>query len=541
VGHNRTISPNETMSRRAGHWARGFWAGVAAGAAATLALFAYRVAAGTPTLVEALSERMVRLLPYPVFALILANLGELAKPLGFLAAVATSLIGFGVGGMLYARAAEKRRWRRPRSGLIVAAVTWAFLTYVFLPVIDGAMLGVPLATVVSAPALPIAVGSVVYGLLLAAGIRNDRRGHGAGLPAAARNGSGAIQGVMSRRALIRRSALSLLVAAAASRLGTWSDAVNSRVMTVASGAGAAASTVFRLIAGMPPEVTPNGRFYQVSKNYPFDPSVDVGRWSLEIKGLVATPRTFSYAEFVRSAPSVERYQTLECISNEVGGDLIGNARWKGVRVRDILTLAGIRPEAAAIVWGSADGYFESVPVEVALDPGSLLAYAMNGAPLPMKHGAPVRVLLPNRYGTKQPKWLTSIQAANSEVTGYWEHWQRARFGTQAIVKTTSAFIVTARDGDAVRLGGWAFAGSRGISRVELSADGGTTWFPATVKDALAVNAWQFWSAAWAPPSPGDYSLKVRAVDGSGGIQPGTWRRLPDGAEGYHEIRIHFHA
>jgi len=341
---------------------------------------------------------------------------------------------------------------------------------------------------------------------------------------------------MNRRALFRRSALILLVTAAASRLGVWSDAVGARVATAASEAGVVASAAFRLLRGMPPEVTPNRRFYQVSKNYPFDPTVDVAKWSLQITGLVAKPLTLSYAEFVRSAPSVERYQTLECISNEVGGDLIGNAKWKGVRVRDILALAEIRPGSTAIVWRSADGYFESIPLEVALDPESLLAYEMNGEPLPQKHGAPVRVLLLDRYGTKQPKWLTSIEVANADVTGYWEH---QRFSKQAIVKTNSAFDVEVRDSGTVRFGGWAFAGSRGISGVELSADDGKTWFPAAVKDALAANTWQFWSAAWKPPAPGEYAFKVRAVDGGGAIQRGGRRRLPDGAEGYHEVRVRF--
>jgi DMSO/TMAO reductase YedYZ molybdopterin-dependent catalytic subunit len=524
VDYNRAIHRNAAMNRGAGHWARGFGTGVTAGVTVTLVWFVYRFATGMPTPVEALAERMVRMLPYEVFALILANLQHLAKPLGFGVAVVASLIGFGVGGLLYARAAWESRWPRLGLGLIAAMVTWIALT------------------VVSAPALPMAIGSLVYGLLLAAlnqptqvGIGRRRPDPDLESPATVRSDTNAVLGLMSRRDLFRRSALILLVTAAASRLGVWSDAVGARVATVASGAGDVTSAVFRLIRGMPLEVTPNRRFYQISKNYPFDPVVDVAKWSLQITGLVAKPLTLSYAEFVRSAPSVERYQTLECISNEVGGDLIGNAKWKGVRVRDILALAEIRPGSTAIVWRSADGYFESVPLEVALDPESLLAYEMNGEPLPQKHGAPVRVLLLNRYGTKQPKWLTSIEVANSDVTGYWEH---QRFSKQAIVKTSSAFSVTVRDGGIVRFGGWAFAGSRGISRVEVSADGGNTWFPATVKDALAVNTWQFWSAAWKPPAPGEYAFKVRAVDGRGTIQRGGRRRLPDGAEGYHEVRLH---
>lgn len=532
VDHNRPIN------RDGRHRLGGFGTGVAAGIALILVFFAYRFATGSPTPVEALAERLVRLLPYPVFAFILASLQHFAKPLGFVIAVATSLIGFGVGGMLYVRAVGETRWPRPLLGLAAAAVTWVSLTYIVLPIIQGPVLGVPLTTVISAPALPMSIGSLVYGFFLATlnrpkpvGITTDRPISGLETAVALR--------ALSRRDLFRRSALILLVAAAASRLGVRSEVVGTRVAAVASGAAAAASAAFRLLKGTPSEVTPNGRFYQVSKNYPFDPTVDVAQWSLQVKGLVAKPLRLSYAELVRSAPFVERYQTLECISNEVGGDLIGNARWKGIRVRDILALTEIRPGSTAIVWHSADGYFESVPLAVALDPESLLAYEMNGAPLPQQHGAPVRVLLPNRYGTKQPKWLTGIEAANSEVTGYWEHWQHQRFGTQAIVKTSSAFSVEVTDGGVVRFGGWAFAGSRGIARVELSADRGETWFPAAVKDGLAANTWQFWSAEWTPPAPGEYAVQVRAVDGRGMMQRGGLRRLPDGAEGYHEVRVHF--
>ena len=198
-------------------------------------------------------------------------------------------------------------------------------------------------------------------------------------------------------------------------------------------------------------------------------------------------------------------------------------------------MAGVRPEAATIIWRSADGYSESVPLAVAMDPGSLLAYEMNGRSLPQEHGAPVRVLLLNKYGTKQPKWLTGIQVADADAIGRWE---RLRLHHPAIVKTQSAFRAEMKAGTVVLLGGWAFAGSRGISGVDVSADGGRTWFSAVVKEALGENCWQFWSAEWTPPAPGEYALKVRAVDGAGTVQPGRWRRMPDGAEGYHQVRIH---
>jgi DMSO/TMAO reductase YedYZ molybdopterin-dependent catalytic subunit len=162
---------------------------------------------------------------------------------------------------------------------------------------------------------------------------------------------------------------------------------------------------------------------------------------------------------------------------------------------------------------------------------------MNGEPIPQKHGAPVRVLILNRYGMKQPKWLTSIEVANHDLTGYWE---QQGWSKDAIVKTNSAFRVEVAEGGGMALGGWAFAGSRGIAKVEISADGGKTWFPAAVKEPLGENCWQFWSADWRPPAPGEYTLVVRATDRKGAVQPrGPKATLPDGAEGYHTVRVRF--
>jgi DMSO/TMAO reductase YedYZ molybdopterin-dependent catalytic subunit len=532
---------SSVAKREPGLWVRGFAQGVAAGVAATLVLFAYRFATGMPTPEEALAERMVRLLPYPVFALILGTLQHAAKPLGFGMAIAVSLLGFGLGGVLYAQAAAGIRTPRLILGLMSAAVVWVFLTFVFLPFIQGGILGVPLTTVVSAPALPMALGSLVYGLLLAVMRRTPSDAwSGYSLPATSSAFSAlrapAAHGAspISRRDFLQRSALVLLAAAAAS-LGAWGGAARARIAEVATGAlrlltGAAPQN------GMPPEITPTGQFYQVSKNLPFDPTVDVAKWSLEVTGLVAMPLKLSYAEFVRAAPSVERYHTLECIANEVGGDLIGSAKWTGLRMKDILDLAHVDAAAKTVIMRSADNYSESVPLDVATDPATLLAYQMNGAPLPQTHGAPVRVLIANRYGMKQPKWLTSLEVANPEFTGYWEQQGRSK---EAIVKVNSAFRVEKQDGAVVRLGGWAFAGSRGISKVEISADGGKTWSPATVKEPLDANCWQFWAAEWRPPAPGEYALTVRAVDGTGVTQPEMRKRLPDGAEGLHEIRVRF--
>jgi DMSO/TMAO reductase YedYZ molybdopterin-dependent catalytic subunit len=311
------------------------------------------------------------------------------------------------------------------------------------------------------------------------------------------------------------------------RLAAWSLSAVHQML-------AGAAEVFRLIKGMPPEITPNSSFYQVSKNF-FDPTVDVGKWRLEVTGLVNTPLKLSLDELKAVAAPVERYQTFECISNEVGGDLIGTAKWKAVRVRDVLARAGVQSGATTVVWHAADGYTESIALSIAQDPETLIAYEMNGVPIPQKHGAPVRVLLLNRYGMKQPKWLTGIEVANHDFTGYWE---QQGWSKEAIVKVNSAFTAEVHDGGVLALGGWAFAGNRGISKVEFSPDDGKTWMPAAVKEPLNVNCWQFWSAEWKPSGPGEYSLKVRAYDGTGKLQPAEPKpTLPDGGQGYHMVRV----
>lgn len=520
------------MTRRAA--LRGFWAGAAGGAVAVAVLFAYRYATGMPTLPEALAERMIRLLPYQVFALVLAKLQHLAKPLGFVMAVVTSVIGFGLGGVVYSWATRRSHRPRPVLALATAALTWVFLTYMFLPLIEGGVLGVPLTTVVSSPGIPMALAGIGYAAVLVLLVRapagtavmtekppapRDRGGRG--------HGSDAI----TRRDALRHSVIVLAAAAVGTRCAAWAG-------SAASAVAAAAAQAFTLFKGMPPEVTPNGQFYQISKNF-FDPTVDAGKWAFEVKGLVAKPLKLSLEEFKKAAPAVERYQTFECISNEVGGDLIGNAKWKAVRCKDILGLAGVKPGAKTIVWHAADGYTESIPLDVAMHPETLLAFEMNGEPIPQKHGAPVRVLLINRYGMKQPKWLTTIEVTDRDYRSTKGYWEQQGWSQDAYVKVNSAFRVEMRDGAAVALGGWAFAGNRGISKVEFSVDGGKTWLPAVVKEALGENCWQFWSALWTPPRPGDYTVKVRATDGKGSLQPAEPKpTLPDGGQGYHTVKVH---
>jgi DMSO/TMAO reductase YedYZ molybdopterin-dependent catalytic subunit len=345
-------------------------------------------------------------------------------------------------------------------------------------------------------------------------------------------GGGTAPGVVNRREFLVRSVVVVGAVVGAGTLAQWASAAAAR-------AGTAARGLFERIRGLPPEVTPNDKFYVVSKNPAgLDPRLDAKKWTLEIFGLVGKPVKLTYDD-IKAMPSFSRYHTLECISNEVGGDLIGNAMWKGARFRDLIERAGgLSPKAVRFALRCADGYSEGIPIIDAMMPDVMLAYEMNGVPLPPSHGFPVRVLTPGLFGMKNPKWLTKIEAVSTNFTGYW---QASGWSDEAVVKTMSAFRVPDRrdvaSGD-VGLGGVAYSGDRGIKDVEVSADNGKTWVKAETKSPLGPYTWVLWAAIWKPTGPGEFTLRVRARDGVGVMQTSQDSpTLPDGATGYHTIRV----
>ena len=289
--------------------------------------------------------------------------------------------------------------------------------------------------------------------------------------------------------------------------------------------------------GVADEITPNERFYIVSKNL-VDPRVQAENWSLEVFGLVKEPRSFSYQE-VLALPSTSAYITLECISNPLGGKLMSNALWTGVPLAHLLGLVGVHVDARAVVFRSADNYYESFPLEVALAPTTLLAHAMNGVPLTEKHGFPLRVVLPGRYGMKQPKWVTKIELTADPIDGYWVRrgWDREAF-PQTVARIDTPLNDATLAGPRVPVGGVAFAGTRSISRVEVSTDGGATWRPAQTRPPLAPATWVQWGLTWEDAAPGTYLALARATDGEGALQPAEEAgSFPRGATGYHHARI----
>ncbi len=472
---------------------------------------------GVRTPVEAIGERMFRALPPETFALLvnlLENVGRhypgvthLAKTSALLAANGVVFVMGALGMGVVRRWAYQSRWKAA-AGLLVGSwlLWWMFL----LPIAGAGLFGTGLG---SAPAVAVSLGagSLVYAGLVAAAL--PRPSHAIAT------------GGLSRRQVLRDGLRMVLTLVAGSALGLWLE------RTVAW-----AQSVFERIRGLPPEVTPNSEFYTVSKNF-FDPDVDVRTWRLEISGLVERPYRLSLEE-LRSLPSYSRPHTFECISNPVGGDLIGNAVWRGVRFRELVEKARPRPNARKVVFWCADGYHTAVPLVDVLDPESFLAYEMNGETLPKRHGFPVRAVIPGLFGMKNPKWITKLELTDKDHLGYWE---QQGWSDEAVVKTMSKFA-TPLDGATlpagpVGVGGVAYAGDRGIAAVEVSFDEGRTWQIATLKPPMGKHTWVLWGLVW-QAKPGRYVLKVRARDGVGTLQDGRNRPpLPDGATGYHTIRV----
>jgi len=251
---------------------------------------------------------------------------------------------------------------------------------------------------------------------------------------------------------------------------------------------------FRSIPGLTPRVTSVGDFYVVDEAL-VDPALDPALWSLAIHGEVERPTQWSQ-DGLLALPAVERYQTLACISNPVGGQLISTTKWTGVPLARLLHDARPSPDAIEVVFRSADGYSESLPLDIAMDPSTLIAYGMEGRALPVAHGFPARLLSTGTYGMKNPKWLQDIELVRTPFAGFWE---TRGWSKKAVVKTWCRIDtpVSGRRGSGpTTIAGVAFAGARGVALVEVSTDDGTTWHPAT-----GTNNWTYsWTSRRPPPS-----------------------------------------
>ncbi|MFN2149275.1 MAG: molybdopterin-dependent oxidoreductase [Anaerolineales bacterium] len=308
--------------------------------------------------------------------------------------------------------------------------------------------------------------------------------------------------------------------------------------------GPAASPPVEILQGRPapapgtrPELTATDDFYHVDINA-VPPRVDAENWSLQLEGLVDNPMELTIDD-IRSRPSFSQVITLSCISNPIGGDLISTAVWTGIRLKDLLAEAGIQGGAQEIAIQAVDGFYESVPLEEAMDDRTLLVYEMNGEPLPVAHGFPLRIYIPDHYGMKQPKWIERMEVIDHQGAGYWvdRGWSAtAIVNTTSVVDTADTRAVDSTD-TSLPIGGIAYAGARGISKVEVQIDDGDWIATELIRPPLSPLSWVLWRYDW-PSMPGEHIVRVRAYDGNGQLQAVESRGVrPDGATGIDQFNF----
>jgi DMSO/TMAO reductase YedYZ molybdopterin-dependent catalytic subunit len=297
------------------------------------------------------------------------------------------------------------------------------------------------------------------------------------------------------------------------------------------------------VPGMPKLITPAISFYLIDTEL-ISPRIDANTWKLSVKGAVDNPVEFSYKDLLDMSTR-EADITLSCVSNTVGGGLVSNGRWTGVLLSDILEEAGMSRDkitnaSRQLVGRSVDGFTTGFKTDIALDGrNALVAFGLNGSELPVKHGYPVRLVIPGLYGyVSATKWLTEIELTNWNFDAYWIQRTWSKEGpikTQSRIDTISAGANLSSGKN--QIGGIAWAPHRGIQKVEVTTDGGETWNTASLAKQLAEDAWRQYVYDW-EAKPGDYTIQVRATDGNGETQTASNAPPhPSGATGYHTIYV----
>jgi DMSO/TMAO reductase YedYZ molybdopterin-dependent catalytic subunit len=488
---------------------------------ALIASFIARFLFDAPLIPELLAQWVFANAPMWVVEIAVGMLGPFAKHLAFLACTVIHLIALIAAAIAYLRFAPRGASPRYIWPIAFVLLTWGLTVVVLVPALGGGIFGSHLRQGALFTSIALLLVQVVCGLAL--GLTATRYIDRPASPITENK-------IISRRRVVRGVGYAVLAVGVydigKSLVGTWLQSGSGRVK---HGNG-----VFPNVDNLALEVTPTRDFYQVSKNA-FDPQVDVRRWKLEVTGLLDNALSLTFDE-MKALSSVDQYATLACISNEVGGDLIGNALWRGVRLKDVLATAGLKQGVVDIVLRASDDYTDSIPLDRAMADETLLVYEMNGEPLTSEHGFPVRLLVPGIYGMKNVKWITRIEAAGFDFKGYW---QRRGWDNRAEYKTMSRIDAPAHsvNGEAT-IAGIAFAGDRGVSKVEVSTDGGKTWEQAAIKPAMSAFSWVLWDKPWAPEQAGKHGLLVRATDGRNTTQTAQQAPpAPSGSSGYHSINV----
>lgn len=317
--------------------------------------------------------------------------------------------------------------------------------------------------------------------------------------------------------------------------GTLTKLVLPRPATSAAPVPAGAS--FQL-PGLAPIITPNENFYRIDTAL-IPPAVDASSWSLRIHGMVEQEVEITMDELL-GLPLEEHYVSLACVSNEVGGDLVGNAKWLGYPVRELLARA--RPKAGAdmVLSASDDGFSASTPLEVLTDDrAALLAVGMNGEPLPREHGFPARLVVPGLYGfVSATKWVTDIEVTRfADKEAYWTTRGWSTHGPVLVASRVdvpqAGIHVTAEDGGTIVTAGMAWAQHTGIAKVEVRLDNGD-WQSAQLSDELTKDTWRQWRCELTGVQTGSHTVTVRATDAEGNVQISERRpAIPGSATGLH--------
>jgi DMSO/TMAO reductase YedYZ molybdopterin-dependent catalytic subunit len=289
-------------------------------------------------------------------------------------------------------------------------------------------------------------------------------------------------------------------------------------------------------------ITPNELFYCVTKNV-VDPRVNLDLWHLEIGGLIKNAAVWRLQDLL-GFKATEQQTTLMCISNGLDAGLISNAMWKGLPMRDLLDQAVPLSGAVRVRFHGVDNYTDTIPLEKAMEPTTLLVYEMNGVSLPHRHGYPLRLVVPGYFGEKHVKWLTKIELTDASAKGFYE---TQGWGPDFIVPTRSRIDVPdnwssfslGKLSAPIEVKGIAYGGDHGVSRVEFSFDGGKSWRDAEIYYSGGDLAWSLWKTDWMPDAAGDYPLVARATDGQGKAQEWEEDRGPfSGVAGLHMISVH---
>ena len=514
-----------------------FLFGLGAGAASLAVAYLLRVAVGAVFLPELAVNTLVSKTPGSVESVLVINLQSLAKYSAFAGAIAINLVLYGVVAVVITR--YKRNL-----GVFDRVPVYFFAAYAVTAAISLAFLSATqvLSTPQSLPTVILALlpSQFVFGIVLAGEERLWPVTTGVICeplepPTSTRK----------KRKFDQRRRLFIEVGVAAAVAGVLLYYGVGLLFPKSAPSSTSTDPTSALYAQ---EVTPNDKFYRVDVNV-FPPSVDKGSWSLRVSGMVSSPVSLSYAQLTSMAP-MEQYNTLMCVSNTVGGDLVSTAKWTGVKLNEILGMAGVQSGATYVVFKSVDGYSVGIPIDRAMLDDTILAYQMNGEQLPQEHGFPLRAVVPGLYGMMNAKWITGIEVTAQTYAGYWQQrgWENdAHYNTESWIVTPGASQVDQRFGigglttvplGGVAVAGMAFAGDRGIERVEVSSDQGKTWTQASIKDPLSGNTWVLWKAEWNPTSAGSYKLTVRATDGKGAVQTAVISDpFPNGVTGYHVVDV----